>query len=471
MRLGADPEQLRELSAALRAAARTLDQLGPGTERRIRAAGWHGPDALRFDGTWRRCRRDLDDAAGRCREMSARIERQVDEQLTASQAHSDTRPDTRSAAPLPAFAPAETRYVGGIDVRLGPVVATLAGDLGIADLAGDTTRVTLAESIGAGGAVSAGSGLAFSIADEVSSPVAASSGTADGRLRAGGVRRRTWDVPDDRVDDLVVALAAERAGSTAPTTVSAARGAGDVIDGLVRRVTGVDPGLGDRVDELVSPPPPERTETLVEVEAAAAGAIATAGGWFGASGAASSTVRVGTAQVGTAQIGTAQVGTAQIGTARTTTIAEWSATSHGALTSAVVRRFGINLPDPLRMTANVRLELGDAPDGSRQLDVRISGIDDERLDEVAARIEFTDPAGGAMAHDVLQRLGRGDLAGALASLTDAEVQLEHVEVIASRGEIDGRSARAGGSAGAGPGIGFTLRGQRIDIERGPTIGG
>ena len=74
MRLGADPEQLRELSAALRAAARTLDQLGPGTERRIRAAGWHGPDALRFDGTWRRCRRDLDDAAGRCREMSARIE-------------------------------------------------------------------------------------------------------------------------------------------------------------------------------------------------------------------------------------------------------------------------------------------------------------------------------------------------------------------------------------------------------------
>ena len=48
MRLGADPEQLRELSATLRAAARSLDEIGPSTERRVRNAEWHGPDAIRF---------------------------------------------------------------------------------------------------------------------------------------------------------------------------------------------------------------------------------------------------------------------------------------------------------------------------------------------------------------------------------------------------------------------------------------
>ena len=437
MRLGADPEQLRELSAALRAAARSLDEIGPSTERRVRNAGWHGPDAIRFEGTWRQCRRDLTDAAGRCRDISARIDRQADEQIEAS---SGLRA-TRSAEPLPAFAPSEIRYVGGVDVRVGPVVATVAGDLSIADLDGDTTRVTLSESIAAGGVVSAGSGASFSVADEVASPVAADAGTADARLRLGSVRRTTWEVHDDRVDDLLVDLAAVKVSDAAPWPI-----------GALRDATG-----------WFEPPEPTRSEALLEIDASAAGALAAgATGMLGISGATSSTVRVGRSQID-----------AGSGAPRRSTVVEWTASSHATLTSTVLRRFGLNLPDPARLGVTVRLELGEAPDGSPQLDLRLSGITDDRIDDVAARIELDDragPATRAAAIETMRHLEQGDLTAAIAALGTIEVPVDGVDVVTARGSIDGTSARGSASAGAGVGVGLTVRGQRIDIDRSPTIG-
>ena len=437
MRLGADPEQLRELSAALRAAARSLDEIGPSTERRVRNAGWHGPDAIHFEGTWRQCRRDLTDAAGRCRDISARLERQADEQIEASSG----RTAIHSAAPLPAFAPTETRYVGGVDVRVGPLVATVTGDLSIADLDGDTTRVTLSESVAAGGVVSAGSGTSFSVADEVASPVAADAGTVDARLRLGGVRRTTWEVHDDRVDDLLVDLAAVKVSDAAPWPI-----------GALRDATG-----------WFEPPEPTRSEALVEVDASAAGALAAgASGMLGMSGATSSTVRVGRAQIDAAS-----------GAPRRSTVVEWTASSHATLTSTVLRRFGINLPDPTRLGVTARLELGEAPDGSPQLDLRLSGITDDRIDDVAARIELDDragPAARAAAIETMRHLERGDLTAAIAALGTIEVPVDGVDVVTARGSIDGTSARGSASAGAGAGVGLTVRGQRIDIDRSPTIG-
>ncbi|MDQ2679226.1 MAG: hypothetical protein M3Y51_10825 [Actinomycetota bacterium] len=438
MRLGADPEQLRELSAALRAAARSLDEIGPGTERRIRHAGWQGPDAIRFEGTWRQCRRDLTDAAGRCRDLSARIERQADEQIEASLG----RVTDRSAAPLPAFAPSETRYVGGVDLRVGPVVATVAGDLSIADLDGDTTRVTLSETIAAGGVLSAGAGTSFSLADEVASPVAADSGSADARLRLGGVRRSTWEVPDDRVDDLLVDLAAIRVSDAAPWPIGALRDATGWFDA----------------------PEPTRSEALVEIDASAAGALAAgASGMLGVSGATSSTVRAGRAQIDAGD-----------GPPRHSTVVEWTANSHATLTSSVLRRFGVNLPDPTRLGVSVRLELGESPDGSPQLDLRLSGITDDRIDDVAARIEPGDRIGTAAtvaALDMVRHLERGDLTAAIDALGRMDVPIDGIDVVTARGSIDGTSARGSASAGAGPGVGLTVRGQRIQIDRSPTIGG
>ena len=437
MRLGADPEQLRELSAALRAAARTLDEIGPSTERQVRNAGWHGPDAIRFEGAWRQCRRDLTEAAGRCRDISARIDRQADEQIEASQG----RASTRSAAPLPAFAPTETRYVGGVDVRVGPVVATVAGDLSIADLEGDTTRVTLSESIAAGGVVSAGAGASFSVADEVASPVAADAGTADARLRLGGVRRSTWEVHDDQIDDLLVDLAAVKVSDAAPWPI-----------GALRDATG-----------WFEPPEPTRSEALIEIDVSAAGALAaSASGMLGISGATSSTVRVGRAQVDAGR-----------GAPRRSTVVEWTAGSHATLTSTVLRRFGINLPDPSRLGVTVRLELGEAPDGSPQLDLRLSGITDDRIDDVAARIELDDRTGSttrSAAIETMHHLERGDLTAAIAALGGLEVPVDGIDVVTARGSIDGTSARGSASAGAGAGVGLTVRGQRIDIDRSPTIG-
>ncbi len=436
MRLGADPEQLRELSAALRAAARSLDEIGPSTERRVRNAGWHGPDAIRFEGTWRQCRRDLTDAAQRCRDISVRIERQADEQIEASQG----RTSTRSAAPLPAFAPTETRYVGGIDVRFGPTVATVAGELTIADLDGDTSRVTLSESLAAGAVVSVGSGASFSLADEVSSPVAADKGTADARLRLGGVGRTTWEVHDDQVDDLLVDLAAIRVTDTAPWPL-----------GALRDATG-----------WFEPPEPVRSEALVEIDASATGALAAgASGLLGLSGATSSTVRFGRAQIDDGD-----------GSVRRSTVVEWTANSHATLTSTVLRRFGVNLPDPQRLGVSLRLELGESPDGSPQLDLRLSGISNDRIDDVAARIELGDRTGSAataIASEVMDHLGRGDITAAIAALDRLDV--EGIDVVTARGTVDGTSARGSATAGFGPGLGLTARGQRIEIDRSRTIGG
>ncbi len=437
MRLGADPEQLRALSAALRAAARSLDEIGPSTERRIRHAGWHGPDAIRFEGTWRQCRRDLAETAVRCRDLSAHIERQAHEQVEASSG----RTTTRSAAPLPAFAPTETRYVGGIDVRVGPGVATVAGDLSIADLEGDTTRVTLSESIAVGGVVSVGSGTSLSVADEVASPVAADSGTADARLRLGGVRRTTWEVADDQVDDLLVDLAAVKAADAAPWPI-----------GALRDATG-----------WFEPPEPTRSEALAELDVSAAGAVAAGtSGVLGISGATQSTVRVGRAQV---------VGVD--GTHRRSTVVEWTANSHATLTSTVLRRFGINLPDPARLGVVARLELGEAPDGSPQLDLRLSGIRDGRIDDVAARIELDERAGAAAraaAITAMAHLERGDVDGAVEALAALDLPIDGIEVVTARGTVDGTTARGGASAGLGPGVGLTVRGQRVEIDRSPTIG-
>ncbi len=434
MRLGADPEQLRELSTALRAAARTLDDIGPTTERRVRVAGWRGADAIRFESTWRACRRDLTEAASRCRELSTEVTRQADQQIAASRAGAPTPPTSssqRSVAALPASPRAETRVVGGLDLRLGPAVATLAGELTFQQLDDGRTRVTLAETVAGGVALSAGANVTASIADEVGSPVAADAGSADARAKLGGVRRRSWELDDGRIDELLAALAIERGTLTAPWYVGA------IVDHL----------------SPLDVPAPDRTELLGELDTSAAGAVGLGALRIGASGATNSAVRAGVS-----------TSTATDGTERRSTVLEWSTNTHAAITAALAGRLGLNLPDPQRLATHLRIELGDAPDGSPQIDLRWAGIDDERIEEVAVRIELHRDAEVA---ELVEALVRNDV-GAVSQALD---QLEHIELITSTGEVDGTTARTGGNIGLGPGVGVTLRGQRIDIVRGPTIGG
>lgn len=460
MRLGADPDQLRDLSAALRAAARELDDVGRGLDRRINGVHWSGPDARTFQAKWRGCRAQLSDASTRCRTMARRLDHQRDEQLDAARPDGDPTPSASISAPSP-FPAAEQRYVGGLDVRIGPVVATLAGEVALQDLGDGRTRVTLSEALSAGGAVGLGASAKFSTSDEVVAPVADGPGMADGRLRAGGVQRRSWEVEHADVDDLLARVAADRAETALPTHATVARLASGVLDGFVETVTGVDPGVDDRLEHLLTPPPPIRVETLAEVEASASGALS-AFALAGAAGASVSTVRVGTATTGSGP------------DARSSRVVEWSSNTNATLTTTVLRRLGINLPDGARLGSTLRLELGDAPDGSPQLDVRVTAVEHDELIEVAARIELSDDGRRGPSELVplaIAQLARGDVRSATATLGAVQVPVDQVSIVTSRGEISGRSGRAGVSVASGPGIGATLRGQRVEIERAPTIRG
>ena len=138
----------------------------------------------------------------------------------------------------------------------------------------------------------------------------------------------------------------------------------------------------------------------------------------------------------------------------------------------MLRRFGLNLPDPTRLGVTVRLELGESADGSPQLDLRLSGITDDHIDDVAARIELDDQIGSAArtaAYQTMRHLERGDLRAAIAALGDLEVSVDGIDVVTARGSVEGTSARGSASASAGTGVGLTIRGQRIEIDRSPTI--
>lgn len=462
MQCGADPEQLSELGAALRAAARTIDDVAVRNDRRLRSSGWRGPDAVRFDARWRSTRGDLARAAEACREQAARLGRHADEQLAASGSGA-------SALALPSPPVSEVRYVGGVDLRLGPVVTTVAGDLSLQDLGGGRTRVVLAETVGVGGTLSAGAGASVTVADEVVSPVAATDGTADARLRVGAVQRRIWEVDDDDVDDVLTGVAAERLADGAPLSATTARSAAGLFDRATERLTGIDPGVTHELEELLSPPPPDRTELLAEVDVSAAAALAfgvgpSIGGSrpLGGSAATAATWRVGTARTASGEA------------ARTSSVVEWTGTTNAGFTTTLAKHLGISLPDPIRSTGSGRLELGTAPDGSRQLDVRMSAISGSEIDDVAVRIELADDGPGSPGVVVplmIEHLVRGDTAAAFDALRGLEVGTESVEVVASSGTVSGTSGRAGVAVAAGPGVGATLRGQRIEIDRGPTIGG
>jgi len=104
-RLGADPDALRDLGTRLRLAARSMDDVAAGLDRRIRTAGWHGADADRFGADWQRAHRpSLLRVADQLRDTSRHLDRQAEDQVRASAdvvsspAWSDAPPALRGAA-------------------------------------------------------------------------------------------------------------------------------------------------------------------------------------------------------------------------------------------------------------------------------------------------------------------------------------------------------------------------------------
>ena len=341
--LGADPEDLRGLARSLRSAAGQLDTLSLGLARRARTAGWRGPDADSFERQWHaRHRPALAGASAALADLARHVDRQATEQVGASTgAPAGTVPLRWSRSPagpdlarrvdeplLPVLPRVEDRYVGTLELRLGPVAVGIVGELAVQQLGGSRRRVVLTEVGAGGGMVSGGSSADVGIGGPHGIAVPTGGGTGEARLRVGGIQRRSWDVDQDAVDDLLARLAVEHGARAVTGAAEPLVMAASAADGLAEWITGRDPGWDVSAALATAVPAPTAHEELVEVELAA-GAGAGLGGLTGMAGIGARAQAAGAVRVGTAQRGPTRSSVVEVQGSGTT-----------ALTSTLLRRLG-----------------------------------------------------------------------------------------------------------------------------------
>lgn len=450
--LGADPDHLRGLALTLRSAAGQLDALSTGLARRLRELDWRGPDAVAARHLWEsRLGPQLRAAADGLLDLARRVRLHADEQQHASGA------DVGAATtrPLPAPARVEDRIVGGLDVRIGPVSTGVSGDLTIAEVSDDRRRITLSQVVAGGGVLAFGSTADVAFGGTSGAGAATNGVSAEARARAGVVVRRTWEVAEDRVDDLLVRLALDEAGQAVIGTSDVVGRVVGAADTLAKWLTGEDPAWDVAVGALTSVPTPATSERLAQVDlSGAAGA-----GWGGSLG-------LGARAAGATALRVGRSDAAE----RQSTVVELESSGSAAVTSTLLRRLGISLPMEADAAVTMRLELPDGlgDGGDRTAVARISATSDGRIDEVRALLHFDGPSGRSAADSlaaVLRDVGDGDVAHVLSRLDAAAVQPTRVQVQSSTAVLSGGSARAGLGAGLGLGAGASARGQVLHLER------
>lgn len=146
--LGADPGQLRDLAAAMRAESRRTRESLARVAGGVRSVRWHGHDAERFKSVWSSCERVVGSATDLLDRAAEDLERNAGEQLRASDGHAAT-----TAGPVAATGAASMRSTGG-DPGPPPVGDPLplrtetweiGGALGAGLGASGTARITVTE--------------------------------------------------------------------------------------------------------------------------------------------------------------------------------------------------------------------------------------------------------------------------------------------------------------------------------------
>ena len=451
--LGADPDHLRGLARSLRAAAGRLDSLSLELARHLRATDWRGPDATSFTRQWESAHRPaLAAAAGALSEVARRSEHHATQQEQASVGAA--RPRTEPVlTPLPRR---EERFLGAIDVRVGPGVGTLTGELTVAHLEGDRRRVVLTQSGAAGAMLGAGNSVGVAVGGPAGAGGAGSGGSADGRVTAGAVLRRSWELPADRVEDLLARLALEQLALGTVRVPDPLTRAGWLADEVIERLTGDESALELVAAMSAGVPTPASTEQLAEVEFAGAATLGS-GSLLGGRAAGVTGLRVGRGNSSGGSGGAPSW------------IVEYRGASTGALTGRLLRQLGISLPPDAHRSLSVRIEVPDPPGDAAPSTVlvRVGTVTDTTTRDLVALVELDDTdtpsqvaLGGAVAE-----LRRGDPGAALGHLAGLAPRPEHVTLAAEHGVISGHTARAGATAGAGIGAGITVRGHVLQVDR------
>lgn len=464
--LGADPDHLRDLAGSLRTAAGRLDLLSLGLARRAHSAGWHGPDADRFGRQLHQeLRPALRSSSSALFDLAGRVAHEADEQLGVSSVPAEVAGTPAGSAtialPPPEPSPrAEQRLLGALEVRAGPVLGTLHGELTLQDLGRGRRRVVLARTIGAGAALSAGSSAQLGLGGPHGSAATGSGASAEVRGRLGAVERRSWEVDAEQVPELLARVAGAEGSTRATGSPDTLQRLAGTLDGLADRLTGRDPGLDLAATLALSPPAPRRHEVLAEIELQASAG----GGLAALAGAGARAHGVGVVRVGRA------VTDGSTG-ARAWTVAEVQASTTAGLTSTLLRRLGISLPADHHDALTVRIEVPDQADppaddrsGPAPARVRISSTQDQELVEVLAHVRLGAQDRSSI-DGALGSLARGDVAGAVERLGTLAPAPDAVAWRSETARLAGHSARAGGTAGIGWGGGVTARGQVLEVDR------
>lgn len=460
--LGADPDALSGLSTSLRQAAGRLDSLSSGLARRTRSVHWQGPDADRV-------RHQVDhraiavlsrEAAG-LRALADRAAQHRLQQLNASaDAPHGAAPATVAPTgpagppPLPPLPRVEERLRGVFEVRVGPIVGAMGAEVTVAHLDDGRRRVTVTERGSVGGVATAGATADLAIGGPHAATAAGpgTSGELGGRL--GALRRRSWEVDDDDVDDLLARVVLERSALSTVGVSNPAQVAAGALDAVAERLTGRDPGWDRAVGLLMGVPPPRSTDELIEVELFTGGGLgAGAALGLGARGQATGTARVGTS----------------LTRGRPAAVLEVQQAGTAVLTSTLLRRAGVSLLEGTHRETWTRLELVPADPVQAepsQLTVRTGTTVDDRVHEAVIRLTATDD--GAVTRQLrtaAELIERREPTAALAALAALDPAGAVVQVERSVGELSGQSARAGARVGAGLGAGLSVRGHSVRLDR------
>lgn len=460
--LGSDVDELRALANSLRRGHRELALIEARWSRRGSSVPWWGPDAARFDREWTgRHRPQIASVAGSLTRLADELDRHVGEQTKASAAAGPPAPPVRpNAASVdrhephsPLLAPlSEQRYAGTFDVRIGLALLSTTGELTIADLGQGRRRVTWSEGAGVGATGSVGASAEVSVGGAHGTTGGPNGATAVISGRLATVKRESWEVAADDVDDLLARLVLDRAAQEATGIQRPLNRLASGLDLVVEAATGVDPGF-DVGAAALTPPRPTRTEQLVELDLFAGGGLGTSAVMgLGARGTTGSTVRVGVGR----------------GEGASTRIVELRGATNLSAAATMLRRLTGSLPLEFQSAATLRVEQSTAaPD---RLTVRASTTEGDTVRDLVAVVHL-DGSDTERAESALQAsidaARRGDPGAATRLLELADVRPARIEVASATGTIGGHSARASASAAVGVGGGVTVRGSAVQVERRP----
>lgn len=431
--IGADPEALEVLARGLRSASDELERAGRRIDGAVVRSGWSGPDAERFRRSWHTThRRVLQEGSTRCRMLATRLDTHASEQRRASWNHSTYA--VRSL--LPASATEATVFRGTITGSVGLLSASLTGRLSISG-SGERRRVTWTDERRGGVGVTVGSGGRARWNDMLLARGATAGASAAVESRV----TRTWTVDRAELPALLLSLAVEQELSHSPMGL-----AGRSFSQGARFLDAVGDTVGIDIPDLsaaFSNPavaPAERTEDLV-------GVVVGASGWAALLGAGGGAPH----GVGGASAGGIAVGTAQEADHRSLVLE-----ADGSAAAALLRSAPALVLSEDRMldaTTSLRVEVPVGDDTRRPVLVTVTRSDGDVEEVLRLGVDpAVAPAAAGAARRALQRLGAGDVAGAVASLkefrppggavqVDASTVLVHsgdagAEVVGSAASVD-----------------------------------